>query len=306
MQIQTETIRQYYERVGHPVPADLLAGNSHFNVRRRTYIPRKTPYNRRDYYKICLGVGQMVHSTSKRQVVIEQPAIIFSCPSLPVEFQALSEEQSGFSCIFNDAFLLNGLRQEIRYESPLFNDTLESVFLLDEAGVERFSRYFREMEDLMASDYPHKYDMIRNLLFALIHEGIRLRGPLEEKHYQGSDRLVTKFFHLMDQQFPVDSPESPLKMMTPADYASQLNVHVNYLNAVIKKGTGKTTREMIHERIIAEAKVLLLNTDWDVAEIAYALGFEYPSHFNKYFRQYAGNTPLLFRETTRTGVLVNI
>lgn len=306
MQIHTETIRQYYQRVGHPVPAGFRPGEGHFNVRRRNYIPGLLPYNRRDYYKICLGTGQMTHTTAKRKTVIQQPAIIYSCPSLPVEIEATSADQGGFTCIFNDAFLLNGLRQEIRYESPLFNDALEAVYPLDEAGVQRFSHYFLEMESLMASDYPHKYDMIRNLLFALIHEGIRLVGPAEAKVPVGADRLVTRFFHLMDQQFPVDSPESPLKMMTPADYAEQLSVHVNHLNATVKKSTGKTTREVIHERIIAEAKTLLLNTDWDAAEIAYALGFEYPSHFAKYFRQYAQTTPLLFRETARAGMLVNI
>lgn len=39
-----------------------------------------------------------------------------------------------------------------------------------------------------------------------------------------------------------------------------------------------------------------MNTDWDAAEIAYSLGFLYPSHFNKYFKQYTGTTPLLFRK----------
>ncbi|WP_295128424.1 AraC family transcriptional regulator [uncultured Chitinophaga sp.] len=305
MQIHTETIQGYYERIGLPVPAGLPAGGSHFNIRQRTYIPRLLPFNRRDYYKICLGVGNMMHATPTRTISIEQPSIIFSCPSLPTQIQAQSEDQKGYTCIFNDAFLLNGLKQEVRFESPLFNDSLEAVYPLDAAGVERFTRYFTEMETLMASDYAHKYDMLRHLLVTVIHEGIRLRGPLEEKN-QGGDRLTTRFFHLMDQQFPVDSPESPLKMMTPADYATSLNIHVNHLNASVKKATGKTTREVIHERIIAEAKVLLLNTDWDAAEIAYALGFEYPSHFNKYFRQYAQTTPLLFRESARPGVMANI
>jgi len=65
----------------------------------------------------------------------------------------------------------------------------------------------------------------------------------------------------------------------------------------IKKHTGKTTRDIIHERVIGEAKTLLRNTDWNIAEIAYALGFEYPSHFNKYFKHLTASTPMEFRGT---------
>ncbi len=72
-------------------------------------------------------------------------------------------------------------------------------------------------------------------------------------------------------------------------------MHVNHLNSVIKKNTGKSTSVIIHDRMVAEAKALLRNTSWNVAEIAYALGFAYPSHFNKYFKKFTEVTPLEFR-----------
>jgi AraC family transcriptional regulator, transcriptional activator of pobA len=114
---------------------------------------------------------------------------------------------------------------------------------------------------------------------------------------------VNGFFNLLNGQFPVVSAEHGLDLLTPADFAQQLHVHVNHLNSTVKKHTGKTTRDLIHERVIAEAKTLLRNTDWNVSEIAYALGFGYPSHFNKYFRQAAGLSPMDFR-TNRTPALV--
>jgi AraC-like DNA-binding protein len=58
------------------------------------------------------------------------------------------------------------------------------------------------------------------------------------------------------------------------DYADRLSVHVNYLNKKLKESTGKTTTEIIAERIIQEAKILLKQTKWNVSEIAYSLGFE--------------------------------
>lgn len=301
MAIKTESLRQFYERTKQTVPDDLLAQNSsgHFNVKRRAFLNRCAPFNRRDFYKICLVIGKAKYVSESGETIIDQPSLIFSNPSLARSFQSLSEEQSGFYCLFNEAFLPPGLRQEVKYESPLFNETRQSVFTLQQPAVDHFCRYFSDMETLLASEYNYKHDMIRSILQTLIHESIRLQEPSPDKKLPPSDRVIARFFNLLDQSFPVDSPQNPLKMPTPAAYAAQLNVHVNHLNTVVKRFTGKTTRDIIHERIIAEAKILLLNTDWDAAEIAYALGFEYPSHFNKYFKQYTLTTPLLFRADTR-------
>jgi AraC-like DNA-binding protein len=179
----------------------------------------------------------------------------------------------------------------------LFNPAIPAVIPLNAEQSNRFINLFREMEALLASQYFYKYDMIRSLLQIMILEGIRLQGPMQ--HENANEGLISRFFNVLNQQFPVDSPENPLRLLTPAAYADQLHIHVNYLNNVVKKATGKTTREIIHERIVEEAKTLLMNTDWDAAQIAYTLGFEYPSHFNKYFKQNTHTTPLLFREQLR-------
>ena len=148
--------------------------------------------------------------------------------------------------------------------------------------------------------------MIRNLLLLLIHEGIRLQNSQSREPWILNDRIMNGFFQLLNQQFPVDSPEHPLKLTNPLSYAEQLHVHVNHLNSVVKKHTGKTTSAIIQERIVTEAKTLLRNTDWNITEIAYALGFEYPSYFNKYFKQFTTQTPLHFRLNRPVDAAVNI
>lgn len=297
--MHTETLQQFYERTGQPMPAELAsqANVSHFNVKQRTCLNRMTPYNRRDYYKICLIIGNGMHIADGRETPIEGAGIIFSNPGVPSCYQGIAHAQTGYYCLFNDTFLLNGIRQEVRYRSALFNPAIQAVIPLDDAGRERFRQLFGEMESLLSSTYTYKFDMIRSLLQMIILEGIHLQGPVASENT--NDRLISRFFGLLNQQFPVDSPENPLRLLTPAAYADQLSIHVNHLNNVLKKSTGKTTREIIHERIVEEAKTLLLNTDWDAAQIAYTLGFEYPSHFNKYFKQNTQTTPLLFREQLR-------
>jgi AraC-like DNA-binding protein len=68
-------------------------------------------------------------------------------------------------------------------------------------------------------------------------------------------------------------------------------LHVNYLNRSVKEVTGKPTTSHISERIITEARALLQQTDWNIADIAYALGFEYPTYFNNFFKKMTGTNP---------------
>ena len=100
---------------------------------------------------------------------------------------------------------------------------------------------------------------------------------------------------LLDRQFPIDTPEHVLKLKTANDYASSLSVHVNHLNRAVKEVTGKTTTEHIADRIIKEAKALLAHTDWNISEIAYTLGFEYPAYFNNFFKKLTNTTPKSLR-----------
>jgi len=101
---------------------------------------------------------------------------------------------------------------------------------------------------------------------------------------------------LLERQFPLERAGDSLTLRTANDFASHLSVHINYLNRTVKEMTGKSTSVHIAERIIAEAKALLLHTDCTVAEIADVLGFEYPTYFNNYFKRLTGTTPTSFRK----------
>lgn len=77
--------------------------------------------------------------------------------------------------------------------------------------------------------------------------------------------------------------------------AEQVHLSPNYLSDLLKKETGMNAQDHIHYQLIEEAKRILLNTDQNVSEIAYELGFEYPQYFSKLFKLKTGKTPLEFR-----------
>jgi len=78
--------------------------------------------------------------------------------------------------------------------------------------------------------------------------------------------------------------------------ADKVNYSPNYLSDLLKKETGKNTKEHINEFILDRAKTLLLNSNDNVSEIAYDLGFNYPHYFSRLFKQKTGFTPNKYRE----------
>lgn len=100
---------------------------------------------------------------------------------------------------------------------------------------------------------------------------------------------------LLERQFPIEHRNNPLLLKTAQEFANHLSIHVNSLNRAVKEITGKSTTAIISERIIAEAASLLRYTDWSIADIAYALGFEYPNYFSSFLKKATGNTPKYYR-----------
>ena len=116
-----------------------------------------------------------------------------------------------------------------------------------------------------------------------------------EKYQDASQRITLLFMELLECQFPIDEDHSQLNLRSPSDFALQLNVHVNHLNRSLKETTQKTTSQLISERKLQEAKILLRYSARRISEIAYALGFDEPTHFSSFFKKHTRLSPTKFR-----------
>ena len=101
--------------------------------------------------------------------------------------------------------------------------------------------------------------------------------------------LVREFETLVDKHYATKHH--------PKDYAPLLNITPNHLNEVCKNTIGKTAGELIRERILLEAKRLLLFSNQSIAEVAYSLQFEDNAYFSRFFKKYTAQTPDSFRKT---------
>ena len=121
--------------------------------------------------------------------------------------------------------------------------------------------------------------------------------PVSENKNQrrrASTRISTAFLKLLEQQFPVDSVH-PVRLRYASQFADHLSIHVNHLNRAIKQNLNKTTTQVISERILQEAKILLCQHNLSVTDIAYALGFTEVTHFNNFFKKHTQVSPTKFR-----------
>jgi len=291
----TETVQDFYRRVPNANPAGLSltnAGVGHFNVFERNSCNKKTPFSRRDFYKVSLIIGTGKLHYADKWIHIDRPAILFSNPLVPYSWEAISNEQEGWFTLFTEDFIQSNERHDSLQDSPLFKIGGNQVFFIDKKQLAEISDIFRKMMDEISSDYVHKYDLLRNYLHLIIHQAMKMQ-PAEsfEKQVNASARITALFIELLERQFPIDTPENGLKLKTANDFATSLSVHANHLNRSVKEVTGKTTTEHISARVTKEAQALLNHTNWNVSEIAYSLGFEYPAYFNIFFKKQTGHTP---------------
>jgi AraC-like DNA-binding protein len=249
-------------------------------------------YSRRDFYKICLHYGQSTIHYADKSVSVNRYTLFFGTPHIPYSWVVESAQQNSFTCIFTEAFLNNNERLKSLQESPFFKIGGTPVFTLDEITYESIKSIFQKMIVEQESAYQYKDELIKNYINLIIHEAHKLQ-PSENFFTapNASARISGLFIELLERQFPIDNPHQSLSIKNPQDFADRLNIHANHLNRAVKQTTGKTTKDHITERIASEAKALLINTDWNVADIAYALGFEYPTYFNNFFKRVAGITP---------------
>lgn len=80
-----------------------------------------------------------------------------------------------------------------------------------------------------------------------------------------------------------------------AHFANELNLSANYFGDLVKKQTGKSALEYIQLRLIDLAKERIFDNSKSVSEVAYELGFKYPQHFTRFFKQKVGVSPMQFR-----------
>jgi AraC family transcriptional activator of pobA len=296
---KTQTLQEFYKRKFDWLPENFQNEIGHFNLfRLDPYVegkPTSIPYRRRDFYKIMLVKGRSQVHFADQVVEIKKQALSFSNPQIPYKWEHLDRIREGIYCIFNQHFF-HQFGKLGQYE--VFQPGGTHIFELSDDDTKRVSEIFERLSNEFNADYKYKYDAIRNQIFELLHFALKIQPPkhLDNQPHNASQRISTLFLELLERQFPIDDLHPTVQLRSASDFANQLNVHVNHLNRAVKESTQKTTTQIISERILQESKILLRHSNWNVSEIAYALGFAEVTHFNNFFKKHIQTSPLKYRK----------
>lgn len=293
------TIEDFYRKTRHWMPDSIKKEIGHFNVFKIDDFTgpsaKPIPYSRKDYFKISLIIGKNRVHYADKTIEMHQPALLFANPQIPYNWEPLEDEQSGFFCIFTESFF-NHFGNIKEY--PVFKPAGNPIYFLTGEQLDAVKTIYLKMFTEIGSDYVYKYDVLRTLVFELVHAGLRMQPATSlYSNQNASTRISSLFMELLERQFPIESPLQRMSIRSAVDFANQLAVHVNHLNRSLKETTGKTTSQLIGERITQEAKTLLKHTEWNISEIGYALGFEELPHFINFFKKNTKVSPGSYRIT---------
>ncbi len=296
-----EDIANFYQRKVGWLPDNFNQTIGHFNVfLLDPYLfDENAPhrYARRDFYKIMLVKGGGTVHYADTTVHVKQQALSFSNPQIPYQWENKHLIDNCIFCIFNKDFFHQYGNID---QYPIFHPQGKHLFELTDEQAQTVKSIFEKMLVEINSNYAYKYDILRNLTFELIHFAMKMNAPiqLERSDSNASERIKILFLELLERQFPIDEVHGKINFRTASEFAKQLNIHVNHLNKALKETTGKTTSQVIGERILHEAKILLKHTEMNISEIAYALDFTEATHFNSFFKKNTGISPSKFRNSS--------
>ena len=106
--------------------------------------------------------------------------------------------------------------------------------------------------------------------------------------------ILERFENLLNEYFLTDKPQT-IGIPSVAHCASELNLSASYFGDLIKKETGHTAQDYIQAKVIDMAKERIFDRSRSINQIAYELGFKYPQHFTRLFKQRVGQSPNEYR-----------
>lgn len=199
---------------------------------------------------------------------------------------------------FNEAFLVQrDSETEFFLKCNLFDNPYQPPFcVVDQESRATLNEYVSQIEKEFENPNSFgKEELLRSYLKSFLIQSQRIKGVSEQVLtdtpfvFDEKRKQLIKFINLIDKNYTKGLPVS--------EYARLLAFSPRTLSDLTNQLVNKTPSLLIQERIILEAKRLLLHSDLKVSEIGYRLGFDDPSYFAKYFKKHTDASPTEFRES---------
>jgi len=224
--------------------------------------------------------------------------VYFNNPEHLKQFK-IEEAKDLYLLSVSESFLKENVHSDIFEEFPFLLSEIVPPRLFDPQEFSEFEELYLQIEKTYLSQSLYRNKIIGHLVVALL---IKIKENFWNDYNPpfGGNRasaIVRQFKVVIEQHYRNLTNGVNDRVHRLNEYADILSLHPNYLNTVIKAGTGKTVGNWIAEKTIIEAKAMLKNSAIPVKEISCRLGFAEVQHFSSYFKKHTKVTPVLYRQS---------
>ena len=289
----------------HDYNADFGIETLHPLVSVIDFSKAKIPQNRGDaeavrfgFYAVALKQGeQCIMRYGRNTYDYQDGTLVFLAPGqvIGIDKNIVNAPMKGHSLLFHHDLLLG---------TPLGRSIKDYAFFSYEVH-EALHISERERQIVLDCFSKIEYELNRGIdkhSKALIAANIELLLGYCQRFYDRqfitrdhvNKGILEKLESLLNEYFTTDKPRT-IGQPTVAYCAVQLNLSANYFGDLIKKETGKSAQEYIQSKLIEVAKERIFDPTKSISEVAYELGFQYPQHFSRFFKQRVGYSPGEYR-----------
>ncbi len=249
------------------------------------------PHRAQFFHIVWIEKGSGTHFIDFNPVLIEDNTVFFVPQNSVNKFDA-NGSYKGKVILFTDSFFCKN-----QQDAQFLNTSLlfSNIYPIAKTMVNPLGGELKSLINGMESEYQREsdaaqYHILHNMLHIFLLQAerdMKKQGVEELKQGVNFDNLL-KFKELLDTNFRIEK--------SVKKYASDLNLSEKQLHKSTTSLLDKTPKQIIDERILLEAKRLLVHSKQSIKEVAYELGYDEPTNFIKYFRKHLHFTPAEFRE----------
>lgn len=250
-----------------------------------------------DFYKISYKknlTGKIKYGQSYYD--FDEGGLLFKAPNQVSAKGEDGHDHTGFTLLFHPDFLAGyPLAKKIKQYGFFSYSVNEALHLSEKEKATIISIFKNIEEELQNRIDDFSQDVIISLIETLLNYSNRFYKRQFITRKPANSNLLEKLEEILDDYFNSDKPLAQ-GIPTVQYLADCLNISPSYLSDMLRSVTGKNSQQHIHHKLIEKAKERISTTNLTISEIAYELGFEHPSSFNKLFKSKTKLSPLEFRQ----------
>lgn len=242
-----------------------------------------------------LNCGELKYG--RNQYDYQEGTLVFIAPGqiLGVQPNVKTFEPKGWALLFHpDLIKGTSLGKQIQDYSFFSYDVNEALHLSDKERQVILDCFAKIEYELHHTIDKHSKKLIASNIELFLNYCTRFYDRQFITRDNAHQGILEKFENLLNNYFTSEKPAA-IGLPSVAYCAGELNLSPNYFGDVVKKETGKSPQEYIQSKIIDVAKERIFDISKSVSEIAYELGFKYPQHFTRLFKQKVGVSPNEYR-----------